>query len=517
MSTATATAGTISQEDVNELCAKAMVFSDQLCGTSLFRYQKLVFLRIFEALVIGEGAELTVLQSRQSGKTEATARAIAAAMILLPMLAKVEKYSKLLARYKTGLMVGVFAPTDDQSRIIHSRVADQLTSTAGKRMLAEIGLTVTGAGDRGVGRLVQLSNGSLIRRQTASPKAKIEGTSYHLILIDEAQDVDDRVIAKSIVPMLAFYNGTRVLTGTPTVVKGYFYNAIASGKRAQTKPGSRQMHYEAPWQSCAEENPDYAAFVENEKLRIGEDSDEFQMAFNLRWMLTRGLFVPQGRMDHRDQRFLGDVSMDLIHEYRRSPIVLGIDPARTTDSTVVTALWVNWHRQDPFGNREVRILNWMELTNEEWEVQYRKIMQFASNYDVGRVRVDAQGMGSAVAERIKLLMGPRVQVEGVPSDTVNQEKRWKALLELLERNLISWPASGNARKARRYRRFTQQMDELEKHYVQGRMIARAPNGGDAHDDYPDSLALACIGAVGDTVAQVQVMANPFTAHRRRRG
>lgn len=506
----------ITQEDVNELCAKMLVFANQLAGSKLFNYQSEFFLRIVEALIIGEAAELSILAARQSGKTESVGRAIAASMVLLPSLAKVERYSSLLNRFEHGVKVGVFAPTDDQSRIAHGRVAERLSTGPAEGILESMGLAVTGTSRGGVGKVIGLSNGSLVRRQTASPTAKIEGTTYHLALIDEAQDVDEKVLVKSVAPMLAFTGGTRVLTGTPTVTKGYFYKLIQTNKREETKPGSRQLHLEAGWEACAAENQDYKRYVQKEMLKLGEDSDEFSMSYRLQWKLTRGLFIPRGRLDHADERFLGDRTMGLVHEYHQTPVVLGIDPARTTDSTVVTALWVNWQRQDPYGNREVRILNWLEITNEEWETQYRRILAFAANYDVLKVRIDSQGMGSAVAERLKLLMGNRSEVQGIPSDTMNQEIRWKALLQLFERGLIAFPAAPSARKSRRYRRFIQQMDDLEKHYVQGRMLARAPNTADAHDDYPDSLALACLGAAGEVIPTGTVTANPFFGSRRKR-
>ena len=81
-----------------------------------------------------------------------------------------------------------------------------------------------------------------------------------------------------------------------------------------------------------------------------------------------------------------------------APVWLGSIPARVKDSTVVTVMWVDWDFPDPAGYREHRILNWLEIHNTDWEEQYFQIMDFLDPYDIAFCGVDAQGMGSAVAE-----------------------------------------------------------------------------------------------------------------------
>ena len=78
---------------------------------------------------------------------------------------------------------------------------------------------------------MKLSNGSRCRRQTANPRAKIEGSTYHIIVVDECQDADELVIRKSIHPMLASTGGSMVKIGTPGYHKGDFYKAINLNKR----------------------------------------------------------------------------------------------------------------------------------------------------------------------------------------------------------------------------------------------------------------------------------------------
>ena len=120
------------------------------------------------------------------------------------------------------------------------------------------------------------------------------------------------------------------------------------------------------------------------------------MSYALKWMLDRGMLVTEDDLD-----YLADPSMQLVQGWHRSPCVVGIDPARVKDSTVVTVMWVDWDFPDPAGYREHRILNWLEIHNTDWEEQYFQIMDFLDPYDIAFMGVDAQGMGSAVADRMQ--------------------------------------------------------------------------------------------------------------------
>ena len=92
-------------------------------------------------------------------------------------------------------------------------------------------------------------------------------------------------------------------------------------------------------------------------------------------MLDRGMLITEDDLD-----FLADKSMSLVKAWHRSPVVVGIDPARVKDSTVVTVMWVDWDFPDPAGYREHRILNWLEIHNTAWEEQYWEIMDFLEPY-----------------------------------------------------------------------------------------------------------------------------------------
>jgi hypothetical protein len=484
---------------VDQLIKRIIIFCEEFADIELRPYQRALAYRIVESLVMVDGEEITALWARQSGKSETLSIIVAGCMVILPKLAM---SFEMLERFKRGVWVGVFAPVDSQSDFLHGRIVDKLTSEHAQEFLTDPELDERVDGKS---KVIKLRSGSICRRSTANPRAKIEGASYHLVVIDEAQEADDTMVRKSIHPMLAAYAGTMVKIGTPSFHKGDFYKAIQLNKRRATRRRSRINHFEYDYRTVGKYNPYYAKFITQEKMRLGEDSDEFQMSYNLKWMLDRGMLVAEDDLD-----FLADPSMPLVKSWHRTPVVVGIDPARVKDSTVVTVCWVDWDFPDPAGFREHRVLNWLEIHNTEWEDQYFQIVDFLDNYNIAYVGVDAQGMGSAVAERLQRLLEHRCEVIPVSSDIKTQSERWKHLIALLQRRMIVYPGHSKARRTRIWKRFRQQMEDAEK-VIKGNymMIQAPPDERDSHDDFVDSLAIACAMSINDTTPYVETFEAPW--------
>jgi len=492
----------LSQKFVDSLIDKIMMFLKELVGHDLHPYQKPLARRIMESVIINDGEEITALASRQSGKSETVADTVATLMILLPRLAKL--YPDLLGKFKDGLWVGLFAPTEGQAETLFGRAVTRLTSERALEILGDVEIDDSAVRVGGVTRQIKLKkSGSTMTMMTANPRAKIESKSFHLIVIDECQEADDFVVSKSISPMLAYYAGTMVKTGTPTTSKNNFYKAIQLNRRRQTQAKNRQNHFQWDWKEVAKINPNYATHIKKEMLRIGEDSDEFQMSYNCKWLLERGMFVTASVMDE-----LGDTSQELVKSWHKTPVVVGIDPARKTDSTVVTVVWVDWDRPDEFGYYDHRVLNWLEILGDDWEEQYFQIVNFLSNYDILAVGVDGNGVGDAVAQRLKLLL-PRAEVMSVTSSPTEQSKRFKHLQALLQRKMISWPAHAKTRRLRTWKRFYQQMVDAEVQYKGPNFMVAAPDESYAHDDFVDSLSIACALTQDLVMPEVVASSNPF--------
>lgn len=470
----------LSKEFVDKLVDKILILVDEISGHPLHPYQAPFARRVIESLIIGDGDTITALFSRQSGKSETVANVVAACMILLPRLAMM--FPDLLGKFREGLWVGAFAPVDEQADTLYGRIVARLTSERAMEFMddPEIGEEVVGRGKE-----LRLKHcGSLVRKTTCHPRAKIEGRTYHLILIDESQDAEEKVVNKSISPMGAATNATMVMTGTPTYTKGVFFKTIQLNKRMATRRGARTNHFEADYRTVGKYNKNYKKFVAKEILRIGQDSDEFKLSYRLMWLLDRGMFTTSEKLDE-----LGDKSMQVQHAWMKSPVIVGIDPARKIDSTIVTVIWVGWDYPDQFGRFEHRILNWLDLTGVEWEEQYFRITEFLANYHVLSIGVDQGGVGDTVISRLRVLM-PGVEVVAVPSDRGAQSKRWRYLMDLMRDGKIGWPAHAKTRSLRVWRRFRQQMEDAELRFEGPNVIVEAPKEVGAHDDFVDSLSIA---------------------------
>lgn len=250
---------------VNALIDKLMVITNEVAGIELHEYQRPFARRIFESLILNDGATITALFSRQSGKTETVADVIATAMIMFPRLARI--YPLWLGKYRNGVWVGAFAPVDEQADNLFGRIEARLRSDSTTAILADPQID-----DRiiGKGRTISLKNcGSLVRKTTCHPRATIEGRTYHVILVDECQGADERVINKSVSPMGAAKNATKIFTGTPSYSKGVFYDTIRENKRAQANRGKKSDHFEVDWRTVGKNNPDYKKAVEHEMRRLG--------------------------------------------------------------------------------------------------------------------------------------------------------------------------------------------------------------------------------------------------------
>lgn len=487
---------------VQDLVDKCLKFLPILTGFELYTYQVEIADRIFFSLLYGDADEMTVETARQIGKSQVLAALSATALVLFPKLAAMFPDDPVIKKFKNGIMIGVFGPIDFQAENIFSRIELFITSERAKALLAEPGIDDVG---KRSGSVLRMKSGSFCRSQTAHPSAKIESSTYHLIVIDEAQDADSETVRRRIHPMMTATGGSIAKVGTPTAHKSDFYEAIQRNKRKRPSHGKRH-HFAYDWRRAAKENPYYATSMKKEKARLGEDSDEYKMSYELHWMLERGMFVTEELLEE-----LGDKTMEAQRYYTDSPIVIGIDVAKKHDSTVATAVWVDWDHPDEFGLYNHRVLAWLEMHGEQWESQYRQICDFVSRYRVMRIGVDAQGMGDPVAERLQVLL-PNIEVVPMAMNPIDQSERWTHLMQLMQRGLIGWPAHARTRRTRQYQRFVQQMADVEKEYRGKYLLVGAPkNEKNSHDDYIDSLALACsLTKEYGQVAEVEVWShNPF--------
>lgn len=506
-------------ELVDKIFAFCEAYAYGNSGKGFFPYQAQFAKRIIRSILDDDGEEITALFSRQSGKSETVSIISGGMSVILPILANMAMFlnDKRLIPYKDGLKIGLFAPAMIQSQICFNRIKQYLATDSAMEILSDPEINAVFDSNNGQNVVIRLANlnvSSSITCMSASEGSNIEGKSYHLIIVDESQDVGNFKYSKSISPMGAFYNATKILIGTPTTQKGFFFEAITRNIKDQEAGTRKRNHFQYNYETVCKYNPQYEKYIVGEKRRMGVDSDEFQMAYNLKWMFERGMFV-----DILDLEALGETAMNRSIFDKKNVHVVGIDCGKKSDSTIVTVGEVDWENPvivqtstDPnvpdYLVYDVCVKDWLEIQGDNWEEQYHQIISYLSSYNIQRIVVDATGVGSPIADRL----AASVDAEVIPYVFSRQSKSdlYKNFDSLIKQKKFHYPACEEVKETTEYKRFIQQMTDLQKEYSGQHMVCCHPDSREAHDDYPDSAALMCWGAKGEGIARpVTERENPF--------
>ena len=263
-----------------ELVNRIYNFCEAYSGRVMYPYQAQFSKRIIRSVLENDGAELTALFSRQSGKTETVAITVGGLMIILPQLANMPMFldDPRLQMFKDGFWVGIFAPSQRQAQTTYNRMRGRMQCKEAQAVLQDPDFRLEFTTSNG--QTVALSNGSFCTAISASDGSNIEGESFKFIICEECQDISNYKIRKSIHPMGAAYNATICKIGTATTFKGDFYEAINRNKKDYEDGKLRvRNHFEYNYKVVMKYNPKYAKYVEREKRSLGETSDEFRMSY----------------------------------------------------------------------------------------------------------------------------------------------------------------------------------------------------------------------------------------------
>lgn len=497
--------------DTTELVNRIYNFCEAYSGRVMYPYQAQFSKRIIRSVLENDGAELTALFSRQSGKTETVAITVGGLMIILPQLANMPMFlnDPRFTMFKDGFWVGIFAPSLRQSQITYSRMKGRMQCKEAIAVLEDPDFRLQFTTSNG--QTVALSNGSFCTSISASDSSNIEGESFKFIICEECQDISNFKIRKSIHPMGAAYNATICKIGTPTTFKGDFYETIERNKKDIKERKVRlRNHFEYNYKVVMKYNPKYAKYIEREKKSLGENSDEFRMSYNLEWIISRGMFIDIEVLE----KTCGDVYLDRVPNDHVANHVAGIDVGGGSsknrdeaDSTVITIVEVDWDNpvimettRDEETQQDIVYLayntyikDWCEIKPEiaeNYEEQYQIIMEYLSRFRISRAVIDATREAS-LGQRIQA----NVRFECVLFTFGSKSKSdiYKHLSAEINTGRARYPMSPATKETPEYKRFTQQLADLQKWYSGSFMVVSHPAERGAHDDYADSWALAVWG------------------------
>ena len=447
--------------------------------TELYDYQEEVARAIFDALI--QNLRLTVIStesevkklklaeipiefSRQSGKTTAIVDIIAIIMIYFTQ------------EFGRPIRIGIFAPQREQAKTDFDRLKTIL------RKSTHLTVQETDANDiaqeESNSKTIVLPNGSSCYVFPVTSTSKPESKTLDLIVFEESQDIDDRILKEQIWPMGASTNAPRVYIGTagtrvcyfyrlgqqPHALKLYYPEIVVQRRRKYEQTGNA-LHLV------------YEQTIAQEIEKQGLESDEIQRPYFGKWLIGTGQFVTQKDLDA-----MYSTRKRTYHE-KLSDCYVGLDTAKHPDSTVATVLRYN----KELGRKQ--LLTWLELRGENYKDQYDIIAEFLQRFKVVAIAIDSTGQGDFMPdmfERESEWQDEKSGLYRVKFSAVSKDMMYKNLKVSIRELLTDLPVGGT----RESEKFRQQMLDLQQEYKGQLLSVHHPDDPNAHDDYPDSFALA---------------------------
>jgi len=435
-------------------------------------YQLLAARAILRAAVLRAPASLSLEIARQGGKNEVSAQVEAA----------------LLLAHAARPVAGVkCAPTfSPQALISLGRLRDRLR-------------------DAGLGAAATVEHGRAVRlgraRQvflSAEPDSNVVGHTAGILLeVDEAQEVDQEKFDKEFRPMAAAAAAPVVFYGTPWDDGCLLEQAKQAHLEAERRDGVRR-HFRFDWQVVAEQVPEYGRFVEGERERLGKSHPLFLTQYCLEPIPGAG-------------RLLSPAQLSLLrggHAWLDGPLpgdtyVAGLDVAGEVsapgaadrhDSTVLTLARAGKASATAGSSTpELEVVRLYFWTGEPHAaVQGALASLLAHTWRVGKVAVDATGIGEPVAAWLRSVLG-RGRVEAVKLSAETKSKLGFALLAAVNCGRLRLPGAGDAPELREC---WSQLRACRAVYRPNRTLNFFVDEREGHDDCVVSLALAVAAAEG---------------------
>lgn len=482
-------------EDGEELSLSDIISIAQLEGTH----------RVYDVTYPNKGWFIcNGVKVHNSGKSETVSMVSAGLMVILPKLANMPMFAddSRLQMFKRGVMIGIFAPSQRQAQTTYGKIRNKVEGQRGLEILSDPDFKTGFSTSNGT--TVALTNGSFVTAISASDGANIEGESFQIIICEEAQDISDFKIQKSISPMGAAYNATFIKIGTASTKKGDFYHSIQRNKKDfEDKVIRVKNHFEYDYLIVSKYNEKYRKYVEQEKRRLGEKSDAFRLSYCLEWILQRGMFIDIADFEANNV----NPDYDIVPYDKTATHVVGIDVGGGSDSTVVTVTEVDWKmpvvlesRTDEETGEEVfyqcyntYVKAWKEISNTpNFEEQYTEIMHFLSNYKIARVVIDTT-KERALADRINA--NTAYEVVQYVFSSKSKSDLYKNFEREVNSGRVNIPGGEETKKTGEYNRCLAQLQDLEKSWRGSYMVVSHPPTKEGRDDYPDSMALSILGCM----------------------
>lgn len=437
--------------------------------STLYPYQLEIFAAITQSVVKKQGLTFSVEIARQGGKNELSAQ-LERCLLALYALGDPKNLIKCSPTFKPQVVISI------------SRLKDRLEERASGNWATELGY------------MVRLGNARAIFLSAEESSSVVGHTCQILLEIDEAQDVSKEKYTKEFKPMGATTNVTTVHYGTTWDETTLLEEVKQSNLELERKDGIKR-HFRFDWQEVALYNPDYLAYVEGERARLGENHPLFLTQYCLVPVRGSNYFLSaqqrarlQGEHPRQARPSPGKIyvaGIDLAGEAEEQEGALLHTLKPRQDSTVVTIGELDSIGSLLTASPAVKVVDHYCWTGMKHTGLYNQLVDITKNvWHCKRIVVDATGVGQPVASFLKETIGAAVG-PFVFSQPSKSELGFNLLAAIDSGRLKMYSADGSAE----YLEFWREMEKAKSHYRPSQTMNFYVDPAQGHDDFLISLAL----------------------------
>jgi len=441
-----------------------------LATRKLRPYQQEIALAILNSVFGRKGLTFSVEIARQGGKNELSAQL--ELLLLTLFMAEPQNLVKCSPTFKPQTIISM------------TRLKDRLNEAGFDSIWhAELGYIIR----LGNARAVFLS---------ADESANVVGNTAHILLeVDESQDVSKEKYNKEFKPMGATTNVTTVHYGTTWDDATLLEEVKQTNLELERRDGIKR-HFRYDWQEIARYNPDYLAYVEAERERLGENHPLFLTQYLLQPIRGGGGFLNvqqraqvcgehhRKHLYERGQTYVAGIDLSGEAEEAEDAFLRAIKPRQ--DSTVVTIGELDFTAGgETVRQPRVKIVEHYWWTGRKHAELYPQLVDILKNvWHCRRIAVDATGVGEPVSSFLRQALGSRV----IPFTFTQKSK------SELGFNLLAAVNSGRLKMYRsdsspEYQEFWLEMERARSQYRPNQTMNFYVDPSRGHDDFLMSLAL----------------------------
>ncbi len=427
-------------------------------------YQREIAAAVLDSVFGKKGLTFSVEIARQGGKNELSAQL--ELLLLSLFMGEPKNLVKCSPTFKPQTVISMM------------RLKDRLNDAG-----------FAGLWESELGYIVKLGSARAIFL-SADESASVVGNTAHLLLeIDESQDVGREKYTKEFKPMGATTNCTCVHYGTTWDDTTLLEEVKQTNLELERHDGVKR-HFRFDWQDVAKYNPDYLAYVESERQRLGENHPLFLTQYRLLPIHGGGGFLSaqqRAQLQGEHPRLKAAAAaatcvagIDLAGEAEDG----ALDPDR--DSSVVTIAELEQKSSDGVIKEPyLKVVEHYRWTGRKHTDLYPQLVDILKNvWRCRKVVVDATGVGEPVASFLRKALGNRVE-PFVFTQKSKSELGFNLLASINSGRLKLYKPDGSEE----CRVFWEEMEAAKSSYRPNQTMNFYVEPNRGHDDFLMSLAL----------------------------